>query len=94
MYLVVGVCLSNIHPDTMKYLRNLFKKKRSPATHVLVTMISDEKRNRKPYALPVRYIPYRTIKDQFVRDLNKELKEKMVERGLHVVGKLDRLYFE
>ena len=85
---VLRVCLSNIHPDAMKYLRNLFKKKRTPATHVLVTMISDEKRNKKPYALPVRYIAYHSLKDQYVRDLNKELKRKMTERGLHVAGEL------
>ncbi|KAK3716248.1 hypothetical protein QZH41_018049, partial [Actinostola sp. cb2023] len=78
---VLGVCLTNLHPEITKYLRNLFKKKRSPATHVLVTMISDERRNRKPYALPVRYIAYRNIKDQHVRDLNRELKVKMAERG-------------
>jgi len=51
-------------------------------------MISDERRNRKPYALPVRYIAYRNIKDQHVRDLNRELKVKMAERGLHVAGRL------
>ena len=84
---VLNVCIGNLIPDSLKYLRNLFKIKKTPATHVLVTMLSDEKRNKKPYALPVRYVSYRGIKDQYVRDLNKELKENMVERGLHVVGK-------
>lgn len=83
----VEVCLRNLHPGTMKYLRNLFKKKRTPATHVLVAMLSDEKRNCKPYALPVRYVPYHNISDKYIREFTRELKVKMVERGLIVVGK-------
>lgn len=71
-----------------QYLRNIFKKKRSVASHVLVFMLSDEKRSRKPYALPVRFIPYRTLKDQYIRDLSKDIKLKMKERGLKLVGKI------
>ena len=51
-------------------------------------MVSDEKRNKKPYALPVKFIPCTTLRDQFVRDLNREVKTKMTERGLLVVGKI------
>ena len=64
------------------YLRNLFKKKRTAATHVLVLMIADKQRNKKPYALPERYIPCRTLRDQFVRDLTRELKVEMKKRNL------------
>ena len=38
------------------YLKSLFKKKRTSASHVLVFMLSDEKRTRKPYALPGTYL--------------------------------------
>lgn len=69
------------------YLKNLFKKKRTSASHVLVFMLSDEKRARKPYALPVRYIPYRTLKDQFIRDFSRDIKLKMKEKGLKLVGR-------
>lgn len=68
------------------YTRNLFKKKRAAASHVEVIMISDEKRNRKPYALPVKFVPCQTLKDQQVRELNLEIKQKMAENGLKVVG--------
>ena len=71
-----------------EYLRNLFKKKRVAADHIVVIMVSDEKRNKKPYALPVKFIPCTTLRDQFVRDLNREVKTKMTERGLLVVGKI------
>ena len=69
------------------YLRNLYKKKRTAASHVEVIMVSDEKRATKPYALPVKFVPCTTLKDQYVRDLTKEVKEVMTERGLKVVGK-------
>ena len=54
--------IKDLASSTQKYLRNLFKK-RTPTTHVMVTMLSDEKKNHKPYALPVQYIPCQTLKD-------------------------------
>ena len=59
------------------------------ATHVLVLMLSDERRSHKPYALPIRYVPYRSLRDQYIRDLNKDVKRVMQERGLNLVGKHD-----
>ena len=73
-------------PNVKTYTRNLFKKKRAAASHVEVIMISDEKRNCKPYALPVKFVPSQTLKDQQVRELTSEIKQKMTEIGLKVVG--------
>ena len=70
------------------YLRNLFKKKRTAATHILVLMLSDERRNKKPCALPVRYVAYRSLCDQYVCDITKDVKVTMKERGFNLVGKL------
>ena len=85
---VVAV-LKDSESNMSLYLRNIFKKKRQPAaTHVLVLMVSDERRNKKPYALPVQYIPYYSLKDQYIRDFTKVLKQNMVQLGLHVVGEL------
>lgn len=79
--------LKDSQSDMALYLRNIFKKRRQPAaTHVLVLMVSDERRNHKPYALPVQYIPYYSLKDQYVRDFTEVLKEHMVQLGLHAVG--------
>ena len=72
--------------ETKAYLRNLFKKKRTAATHVFVLMRSDERRQKKPYALPVRFVPYRSLRDQYVHDFTREVKQEMTERGLHLVG--------
>lgn len=49
-------------------------------------MVSVERRNKKPYALPVQYIPYYSLKDQNIRDFTKAFKENMVQLGLQVVG--------
>lgn len=68
------------------YLCDIYKKRRTAASHVLVTMLSDERRTKKPYALPVQFIAYESLKDQHIRDFNRDIKKKMVERGLKVVG--------
>ena len=68
------------------YLRNLFKKRRTAASHVLVIMIAEERRAAKPYAVPVQYIPYSSIRDQQMRDLLAEVKRVMTGLGMSVVG--------
>lgn len=70
-----------------EYLCGLFKKRRIAATHVMVIMIADETRSKKPYAIPVQYIPYKSIKDQYVRDVIQNLKEQMVKLDMKIVGK-------
>ena len=53
---------NQLKPELMMYLRKLYKKRRGPAaTHVLVIMLSDERRNTKPYALPIQFIPYHSL---------------------------------
>lgn len=60
---------------------------RTAATHVLVLMLSDERQQKKPYVLPVRYIPYQSLRDQYVRDFTKDIKQHMTQRGMTIVGK-------
>ena len=79
--------LKDSTPKIKAYTRDLFKKKRAAASHVEVIMISDEKRNCKPYALPVKFVPCQTLKDEQVREFNQEIKQKMAEKGLKVVGR-------
>lgn len=90
---LLRITVNDLAASAQKYLRNVFKKKRTPASHVMVTMLSDEKRSRKPYALPVQYVPCQSLKDQFVRDLNVKLKEELKSREMHVAGKHFIFYF-
>ena len=83
---LIRITVKDLAGSTQKYLRNLYKKKRTPATHVMVTMLSDERRSHKPYALPVQYIACQTLKDQFVRDLNGKLQTEMKSRDMNVTG--------
>ena len=82
----IRTSLRGLVAQAKNYLCNLFKKKRTAATHVLVLMLSDERRKRKPYALPIRYVPYRSLRDQYVQDLTRDVKVAMQEKGLNLVG--------
>ena len=82
----VKASVRGLASEAKTYLHNVFKKRRTAATHVLVLMLSDERRTKKQYALPVRFIPYRNLHDQCVCDFTREIKQHMTERGLALVG--------
>ena len=83
----VARSLRELREDLLKYLRNLFVKKRQPpATHVLAILVSEERRNKKPYAIPVQFVPYSSIRDQYIRDLTANVKTEMVKMDLKPVG--------
>jgi hypothetical protein len=52
-------------------------------------MVSDELRNFKPYAIPVRVLKYTSLTDKNARDLKDELKSAMEEMGMVTVGMFD-----
>lgn len=68
-----------LNKDLHAYFKNLYKKKRTAATHVLVIAVSDEHR---------RSSSVHSVQDQFIRDLTLPLKKAMTDAGLEVVGKL------
>ena len=75
------------------YLKNIYKKKRQPAaTHVLVVMVSEERRDKKPYAVPVQYVPYFSLRDQFVRELLQKVKHIMTENNMEVIGNVMKMH--
>ena len=47
----VIAALQNMSQELKDYYRNLFVKRQPAATHVLIVMVSEERRNKKPYAL-------------------------------------------
>ena len=77
----------DLQANMLTYLRDLFKKKRTMAAHVLIIMLSEERRNGKPYVLPVQYVPYKSITARDVRRLSQEIKRKMKELGMTCLGK-------
>ncbi len=69
-----------------KYLKDLMLKKRVAAKYLLVFMIADELRNRKPYAIPVQFLPYKSITDAKLIELSSKLQDVMEKNGMTVVG--------
>ena len=52
----------------------------------MIFMVADERRDMKPYAIPVRALPFKSITDAKVRQLHDELKLEMENLGMVVVG--------
>jgi len=49
-------------------------------------MISNEERDKKPYALPVQCIPYKGLSDSMVRQLANKIIREMNARNMKVAG--------
>lgn len=82
----VPLLLSKLRTDLASYTKDVFSKRRDAATHLMIFMIADERRDLKPYAIPVRALPYKSIKDDQLRLLRDELKAAMENLGMVVVG--------
>ena len=80
--------VSTLRNQLLTYVKNLYGKKRTAATHLFVFMIADESRNLKPYAVPVRVLPFKSVTDKKVRELEEELRNAMTSIGMPVVGKI------
>ena len=73
----------------LRYIKGVTTKRREAASHLLVFMVSDEQRSSKPYAIPIRALPYKSITDDMVRRLRDEIhvRDAMHELGMLAVGK-------
>ncbi|XP_064390678.1 uncharacterized protein LOC135338466 [Halichondria panicea] len=69
-----------------EFVKAVTRHQRTPATHVLVTMISPSERNHKPYALPIACIPYVGLSEAKARSHISAVAEEMVKQGLRVEG--------
>lgn len=78
--------LQEFRSSLLLYTKELFMKKQVVVTHLMVFMIADESRNRKPYALPVQVMPFKGMKDSKLRELYEGLRKVMVGLGMTVVG--------
>lgn len=80
--------LNSLRRELESYVKGVYRYRRTPATHILVIMISPEERNSKPYALPVQCIPYVGLGDMQVRAIVDKVVEEMTNRGMKVAGAL------
>ena len=79
--------LQKLEKNLLVYYKELFTKKRNPASHLLMFMIADELRNTKPYAIPIQFIPIKSITDQQIRQLEIEIEAAMKGVRMIPVGK-------
>ena len=84
----IAADVSSLRQRLLRYTQDFFSKRREAASHLMIFMITDEKRNMKPYAVPVQFIPYHSVTDRKLRELCKELCSVMENLGMVVVGKL------
>ena len=76
--------IRNLEKSILQYYKDLYSKKRSPACHLLIFMLADELRNVKPYAVPVQFLPIKSITDDQIRQL--ELETLMKSNEMVTVG--------
>ncbi len=102
---VMGLCMCNadIHSNVPRKLEDLRKRwcsflkrvmrfKRIPATHVFVFMLSNDLRDKKPYAQPVQCLPYAGLKERDIRSMVTKLVTEMISHGMQIAGKLYIIY--
>ena len=78
--------ISVFRERALSFVKRVTKYRRQPATHVLVVLISPEERNKKPYALAVQCIAYKSIKDAEVRQICNKVVKEMTARQIKVAG--------
>lgn len=70
------------------FVRSLSRHQRVQATHMFVFMISCDKRDSKPYAVPVQCLPCNSLTHGKLRQLVNDLIKEMHSRGMKVAGTL------
>ena len=63
------------------------------ATHIVVIMISTETCTKKPYALPVQCLPYRSLTDSAIWEVLNNVIRQMTILEMKVVGKHVSFFF-
>lgn len=78
--------LTTVRTKLLAFIKGVTRHQRTPATHVLVFMISSEDRRKKPYALPIQCIPYKGLTDAKICWLANNIISEMVKQKMNVAG--------
>ena len=82
----VARTLSKLRESLRTFIRDLSRHQRHVATHIFVFMISCERRDIKPYAIPIQCLPYNSISQVQLRQLVCNVIKEMSSRGMKVAG--------
>ena len=78
--------LCSFRHKLVSFIKGVSRHQQTPATHILVFMISAEDRRRKPYALPIQCIPYVGLIDAKIRELANKIITEMVKWKMNIAG--------
>lgn len=78
--------VSQAKSSLREIVKGFYRYRRTPASHILVIMISTETRTKKPYALPIQCIPYRSLTDSEVQEVLNNVIREMSLLGMEVAG--------
>ena len=78
--------LQTIRQKAISFVKGVVHHQRIATTYVFVFMISNEERNKKPYALPIQCLPYKGLSDSKVCELANHIITEMVQRKMKVAG--------
>ena len=77
--------LADLRSLCTQFVKGVTRLKRTAAAHLMVFMISHERHDRKPYALPVQCVPYVGMSDAKICLANKII-EEMIRRKMKIAG--------
>ncbi|XP_070565483.1 uncharacterized protein [Ptychodera flava] len=78
--------LTSMRETLVTLQKGVMRKRRVPASHVFVWMVSDEFRQFKPYALPVKWFAYKSLTDVRLRDECDKVVQALHDKGYEVLG--------
>lgn len=81
-----SMLIEHVSGKVRNFILSITRHKRTAATHVLVTVISQSERNVKPYALPVSCTPYTGLAEGKARKIINIVVKEMCKRGMKVEG--------
>lgn len=84
---LVKSCIVKLRDKLLNYFKDIYTKKRIAASHLMIFMVSDELRNTKPYAIPVTFLPYSSMTDAKVQELELQIEDAMIAVNMVTVGK-------
>ena len=79
--------VSDVRSALSAFITALSKHTRTTASHIFVFMISSDKRDKKPYAIPIQCVSYRGMTDATLRRLTDQIVHEMHQRQMKIAGK-------
>lgn len=79
--------VSDVRSALLTFVTALSKHTRTAASHIFIFMISSDKRDKKPYAIPIQCVSYRGMKEATLRRLTDQIVHEMHQRQMKVAGK-------